>query len=109
MRQQWAALRYACALSFSLFVWNRVITLCMLMLSSADFFHNTLFQTVWVQTVCKDYQQKTKVTTSNEIVSKPVLSGHSKIDKTKILLTNGSLMKVEIIAECSPWSILQYF
>ena len=22
---------------------------------------------------------------------------------------NGSLMKVESIAECSPWSILQYF
>ena len=28
-------------------------------------------------------------------------------DKTKILITNGSLMKVESIAEC--WSILQYF
>ena len=40
---------------------------------------------------------------------KPVLSGNSKIDKTKILMTNGSLMKVESIAECSPWSILQYF
>ena len=32
---------------------------------------------------------------------KPVLSGHSKIDKIKILTTNGSLMKVESIAECS--------
>ena len=31
---------------------------------------------------------------------KPVLSGHSKIDKTKVLKTNGSLM-VESIAECS--------
>ena len=40
---------------------------------------------------------------------KPVLSGHSKIDKTKILMTNDSLMKVQSIAECSPWSILQYF
>ena len=40
---------------------------------------------------------------------KSILSGHSKIDKTKILLTNGSLMKAESIAECSPWSILQYF
>ena len=40
---------------------------------------------------------------------KPVLSGHSKKDKTMILMTNGSLMKVESIAECSPWSILQYF
>ena len=26
---------------------------------------------------------------------KPVLRGHSKIDKMKILMTNGSLMKVE--------------
>ena len=33
---------------------------------------------------------------------KPVLSGHSKIYKTKVLLKNGSLMKVESIAECSP-------
>ena len=32
-----------------------------------------------------------------------------KIDKAKILMTNGSLMKVQSIAECSPWSILQYF
>ena len=32
---------------------------------------------------------------------KPVLSGHSKMDKTKVLKTNGSLMKVESIAECS--------
>ena len=28
---------------------------------------------------------------------------------TKILMTNGSLMKVKRIAECSHWSILQYF
>ena len=39
---------------------------------------------------------------------KPVLSGHSKITKTKVLKTNGSLMTVESIAEC-PKSILQYF
>ena len=32
---------------------------------------------------------------------KPVLSDHSKMDKTKVLQTNGSLMKVESIAECS--------
>ena len=30
---------------------------------------------------------------------KPVLSGHSKIDKTKVLKTNGSLMKVESIVQ----------
>ena len=35
------------------------------------------------------------------ITVKPVLRGHSKIDKTKSLMTNGSLMKVESIAECS--------
>ena len=32
---------------------------------------------------------------------KPVLSGHSKIDRTKVSKTNGSLMTVESIAECS--------
>ena len=32
---------------------------------------------------------------------KPVLSDHSKIDKTKVLKTNGGLMKVKSIAECS--------
>ena len=32
---------------------------------------------------------------------KPVLSGHSKINKIKVLKTKGSLMKVESIAECS--------
>ena len=31
-----------------------------------------------------------------------------KLTQTKILMTNGSLMKVKNIAECSPWSILQY-
>ena len=33
---------------------------------------------------------------------KPVLSDHSKIDKTHIFMKNGSLMKIESIAECSP-------
>ena len=32
-----------------------------------------------------------------------------KIDKTMILMANGSLMQVESIAECSSLSILQYF
>ena len=44
-----------------------------------------------------------------KVIVKPVLSGHSKIDKTKSLMTTDSLMRVESIAECSPWSILQYF
>ena len=87
--------------------------------------------TIWIQfrtdlgTNCLGYQT-TKVTASNErdndggggyfaclcdntCTVKPVLSGHSKIDKTKVLKTNGSLLKVESIAGCSPWSILQYF
>ena len=34
-------------------------------------------------------------------LKKNVLSGHSKIDKTKVLKTDGSLMQVECIAECS--------
>ena len=32
---------------------------------------------------------------------KPVLSGHSKIDKTKVVKTNGRLMKVKNITQCS--------
>ena len=43
------------------------------------------------------------------IYSKSCVNGHSNIDKTKILMANGSLMTVESIAECSHWSILQYF
>ena len=43
------------------------------------------------------------------VYSKTCVKRPLKIDKTKILMTNGSLMKVERVAECSPWSILQYF
>ena len=50
---------------------------------------------------------KSKKQITNTI--KPVLSGHSKNDKTKILMKNRNLMKVISIAECSPWGILQYF
>ena len=32
---------------------------------------------------------------------KPVLSGNSKLDKTKALKTDGSLIQVKSIAECS--------
>ena len=44
-----------------------------------------------------------------ESAVKSVLSGHLKIDKIKVLMENGSLMKVKSIAECSKGSILQYF
>ena len=44
----------------------------------------------------------------NSYTVKPVLSSHSKKDKTKILMTNGSLMKAESIAECSSFEVGQY-
>ena len=40
-------------------------------------------------------------TTNHISTMKPFLSGHSKIDKTKILKTSGSLVQVKSIAECS--------
>ena len=43
------------------------------------------------------------------LYSKTCLKRPLKIDKTKVLMTNDSLKKVEGIAECSLWSILQYF
>ena len=43
------------------------------------------------------------------IYSKTCVKRPLKNRKTEILMTNGSLMKIESIAECSPWSILQYF
>ena len=35
------------------------------------------------------------------VTVKPVLSRHSKIDKTKVLKTNGSLIKGKSIAKCT--------
>ena len=64
-------------------------------------FRNTLIRAcmfsglILVQTVCKFYQQMTL----EDNTVKPIFSGHSKIHKTKILMTNGSLMKVKSIAE----------
>ena len=40
-----------------------------------------------------------------ECTVKPVISGHSKVDKTKILLTNGSLMNIKSIAECNTFDL----
>ena len=45
----------------------------------------------------------------NDTTVKPVLNGHSKIDKTKVLKTNGSLMKVESITECSLGAVCNTF
>ena len=40
---------------------------------------------------------------------KPVLSGHSKIDKTKVLKTGGSLLQVKSITECSSGAFCNSF
>ena len=37
----------------------------------------------------------------SKVTDYTVLSDHSKIDKTKVFKTNGSLMKIESIAKCS--------
>ena len=42
----------------------------------------------------------------NKCTIKPVLSDCLKVDKTMVLMENGRLVKVERIAESSPWSIL---
>ena len=55
-----------------------------------------------------EYTKKTGMI-ARLIYSKTCLKRPRKKDKTQILMTNGSLMQVESIAECSPWSILQYF
>ena len=44
---------------------------------------------------------KAEVVCLNLFTVKPVLSSHSKIDNTKVLKTNGSLMQAESIAECT--------
>ena len=58
--------------------------------------------------VAKAFAAHTNTHTHLGCTVEHVLCGHSKIDKTKINLTNGSLMKVKSIAECSHWSKLQY-
>ena len=43
------------------------------------------------------------------IIVKPVLSSHSKIDKTKVLKPCGSLMQVKNTAECSTGAFCNTF
>ena len=50
--------------------------------------------------MCDKYQNRICCPICSNTV-KPVLSSHSKINKTNVLKTNGSLMEVESIAECS--------
>ena len=51
----------------------------------------------------------TGIEEENTCTVNPVLSRHSKIDKTKVLKTTGSLMKVAKYCRMLSWSILQYF
>ena len=58
----------------------------------------------WVVLVDEQYHilfwlQGESITANTE---KSVYNDHSNLDKTKILMTNGSLMKVKSIAEFSP-------
>ena len=55
-----------------------------------------LWQTKTKIECCRTYHNRTSGST---II--PVLNGHSTVDKTKVFKTNGSLMKIESIAECS--------
>ena len=55
-----------------------------------------------IENIKKDHKQRSNTMGSaKDTTVKPVLSGHSKIEKKKVLKTNGSLMKVKTIAECS--------
>ena len=49
--------------------------------------------------------KKSTCWSQGHITVKPVSNGHSKIDKTKTLMTNGNLMKVESIAECNTFDL----
>ena len=63
---------------------------------------SNLIQNVWKTS---QIRRNFKIDTTDNIkclnTVKPALSGNSKLDKTKILKTNSSLMKVESIAEYS--------
>ena len=61
-------------------------------------FNKNIYHTASLQTLQNSFQY------SKTCLKQPLIK-----DKTEILIRNGSLMKVKRIAECSPWSILQYF
>ena len=54
-------------------------------------------------------QKSCSLNTPAAYTVKPVLSCRLKVYKKKVLMDKCNLMKVESTAECSPWSILQYF
>ena len=59
-------------------------------------------------TGCKLIHDYTGNSFCRTLYSKTCVKRPLKKGKTKILMKHGSLMKVESIAECSTWSILQY-
>ena len=63
---------------------------------------------IWFDTIQRTWEGSQVSIIKLRFTVKPVLSGHSKLDKTKVLMTNGSLMKVKSIAECSHWPALNY-
>ena len=48
--------------------------------------------------ICCQTLYRLRYTAQYQYTVKPVLSGYSKIDKTKVLMTDGSLMEVQSIA-----------
>ena len=72
-----------------------------------EFFQTFLFSKKFFQNTISVSLQRSSADKAYTV--KSVLSGHLKIDKTNVLMENGSLMKVKSIVECSKGSILQYF
>ena len=69
-----------------------------------------------MKSINSNKQNKTKSEADNVelrfgliVYSKTCLKRPLKNRQTKMLMANGTFMKVKSIAECSPWSILQYF
>ena len=57
----------------------------------------------------KKYVPESPAFSQEKGLVKPVLSSHSKRIPKLVFKTNFHLLQVKSIAECSPWSILQYF
>ena len=58
---------------------------------------NGQFHTYCINMYGKSSRMKRANKLYNAVPLKPVLSGHSKIDKTKVLVTNGSLMRTKVL------------
>ena len=54
---------------------------------------------VWLDAPARSFYESFRIYAIRTV--NPVLNGHSKIDKTMILMTNAGLMKVKSITECS--------